>query len=204
MEKVQVISVNPGIKTIGELREGRFRLAEISRAIAPVRQSNSQSFKKAVDVVSGLNNNISSLFSAKMALLRVACASLFAFLLLAPVAGSVSMSELLTTEYMSAGLLCLSMLAGFLTRPLSYTGASWFGYGFVLSALAGSPDVTQGALMLLSLIFAVLGPGLYSADQLIRRGLFSMHRKIHKRRKASMTRTELDYRAFSQIDQRVK
>lgn len=200
MSKAQVISVNPGVKTIGEL--SRYdRLARLSRAIAPTGVSHKSLFKKAVNMLFGLNKGVNTQLSGKLMLLRILCGGLMVSSVILPMAPADLFSFNIATESIVMIALGTSLLLGFLSRLTSYAGVAWFGYMLTLSLIEGVPEVSYGALMLLMLVFSVLGPGLFSADQLLRKALFAIRRSARQRKQKDPT--VLDYRAFSQVERRI-
>ncbi len=200
MSKVQVISVNPGVKTIGELSRYN-RLARLSRAIAPTTAKHHSLFKRTVNLLFGLNKGVDTRLSGKLMLLRLLCGSLMVSSVAIPMISAEIFSFQMGIESMVMLTLGVSLMLGFLSRLTSYAGVAWFGYNLALSLIAGVPEVSYGALMLLMLVFSVLGPGLFSADQLLRKALFAMRRSMRQRKRKDAT--VLDYRAFAQVERRI-
>lgn len=200
MSKVQVISVNPGVKTMGELSIYN-RLARLSRAIAPTTVRHHSLFKRTINLLFGLNKGVGTRLSGKLMLLRLLCGGLMVSSVAIPMTSAEILSLQMGMESVIMFALGISLMLGFLSRLTSYTGVAWFGYNLALSLIQGVPEVSYGALMLLMLVFSVLGPGLFSADQLLRKALFAMRRNMRQRRRKDAT--VLDYRAFAQVERRI-
>lgn len=203
MGKARIISVNPGIKTIGELGLKSSRLARISRTIANSGIYKKSLFRKTINLLFGIDNRIDTRLSSKLMLLRVLCGVLMVSSVLVPMSPSAIVSLDFGPMPAMMCLLGISLTLGFLSRLTSYAGAGWFGYNLAMSIIHATPDASAGALMLLMLVFSILGPGMFSTDQLIRRGLFSLRRRILENRHRKGRRPELDYRAFSQLEHRI-
>lgn len=203
MGRAQIISVNPGVKTTGEIGSRYGKLARISRTIAPTVKTPKTMFYKELNLLFGLNKGVNTQLSVKLLLLRVVCGALMVLTVLLPMTTNEIVSMQFAIESMVMCLLGVSLLLGFLSRITSYAGVAWSGYNLVTSIMNGTPDMACGALMLLMLVFSVLGPGMFSADQLIRKSVMAARRTARQHRGKVKHSANLDYRAFSQVEHRI-
>lgn len=197
MNEAHVISVNPGAKTLGELRVNDNRLTKISRTIAP-HKIVSRPFKRMLNLLFGISSKVNRQFSGKILLLRIVCCCLLAATALIPLSESdltILNIPPVAVAMVTAGL---SIIFGFFTRLVSLTTACWLAYSMYLSILAGDADMTCGAMIMVMLVFTVLGPGLYSIDRLLLKALLRLTRKRKKK-----LNSRVDYRAYGIVDRRV-
>jgi len=160
-------------------------------------------FYKELNLLFGLNKGVNTQLSGKLLLLRVVCGALMVLTVLLPMTTNEIVSMQFSIRSMVMCLLGVSLLLGFLSRITSYAGVAWFGYNLVTSIMNGTPDMACGALMLLMLVFSVLGPGMFSADQLIRKSVMAARRTARQNRGKVKHGANLDYRAFSQVEHRI-
>ena len=86
------------------------------------------------------------------------------------------------------------LLLGLFTRISSTAGFLFFTYLTVSSVLEGSVNLGLVIPAIISIIFMVTGPGIYSTDQLIRRTLIKKINNRRNRRKAE----RFSYRAYAE------
>ena len=198
MNEAHVISVDPGVKTLGELRINEDRLAKISRTLTAPGRHVATPFEGLFNALFGINKRVNGQFSGKMLLLRVVCGSLLAGTALLPLAPADITSMNIPASALVMAFVGISMVFGFFSRLISLGGACWFGYSLYTSLMGGIPDLTAGALAMVMMIFSVMGPGLYSLDRMMRRGLLRLCRRSRKTRGHGF-----DYRAYGVVDRRV-
>lgn len=199
MNQANVISVNPGVKTLGELHVSDHKIARISRTLAAPRHI-ANPLRAVTNALLGINSRVNARFSGKMLLIRMIGGALLLFMGLPALAATGFDLTATGTEALiecGAGLL---LILGLFCRMSSAAAAGWFGYSFYMSLMAGLPDVGYAALSAVMLIFVVLGPGRFCIDQFIRRGVYALGRL---RRSRNRRQHGLDYRAYAMMDRRV-
>lgn len=199
MNQANVISVNPGKKTLGELHVNDRNISRISRTLAaPRRMANP--LRAVTNALLGINSRVNSRFSGKMMLIRLVCGTLFLLMGLPELLGTGFDLAAADTEVIIECCVGVSLIFGFLCRVSSVAAACWYGYAFYESFAFGMPDLGYAILSAVMLIFAVFGPGLYCIDQFIRRGLYALGRMVRRR---TLRQPELNYRAYEMMDRRV-
>lgn len=202
MNNAKIISVNPGIKTLGELNINEINLARLSRTISRPGQSSSY-VKNILNFVFGLNSRVNTHFSSKMLALRVIAGTFMTGLGAMALIGSaaVAMPHLLAVAACALGI---SMLSGTFMRLVSVAVAITGAYSLYLSVTAGAADMTSVMVAMVACFGAVLGPGHYSADMYLRRSLHRIYRNANRYdpdRNAS--NLHFEYNAFASVDDRL-
>lgn len=195
MKQAAIISVDPGVKTLGELNINEHRLAALSRSLTDT--SSKSSSKSAIpNLLFGINGRTSSDFSSKISMLRLVAGIMIIASVILPSATSFPASH--------TALLCalgLSVMFGVFTRIAGLASAAVLGSGVLASLSSGALDLTSACFASIALIFAVLGPGRYSCDFYLRNAL----RKLMATKKQTpAAESELDYRAYNNIDSRLR
>lgn len=189
MDKAKIISVNPADWTRGEaaLRNKKNATSRVAVLTKMARTHKKSSF---VDFITGISKGTNKSASVKLLLVRLLCGAIF---ITAGAMGlSNGMSEPLSAVSLAIGI---SIVTGLATRLATLGGAAFFGIQCHSLFISGiMPDaVLAGAFAAVALLLAVLGPGLYSVDQLIRRLVKGRHapriRRPEKQR-------PLTYRAY--------
>lgn len=199
MNQANVISVNPGVKTLGELNIGTSSVAKISRSIVrPVRAGRSAA-GAALRLLFGVTPH-GGAFSAKMALLRLTGAALAISMALWQAS---DVTGLLATQNLLALVFGLSLISGLFTRIVSALTTAFYGTSLYASVIAGTPVFTAASLAMTALAFTLLGPGRFSIDRLILRGLRALRRALRRQRQRRAERRAFDYRAYHYMDRRV-
>lgn len=191
MNSARIISVNPGLKTKGVLFEEGNRFAESGKRLIvnTVRHNRSLNF---IDFITGIPRKATRAMAVRLVFVRI----IFAVAFLAPSiyeisAGTYDMNSIL---YLVTGI---SMLCGIGTRVLSLAGVCMFG----LIAYSGmGADITTAGISfwqpavsaMLCMIMAVMGPGLYSADQIVRYFIKGSKKSVSAR----SSKQSLSYRAY--------
>ena len=204
MNQARVISINPGTKTAGELG-GRCtaRLARISRCITSPGRRTVSTFKRFVNLAFGLNRKVNAQLSGKLMFLRILGGTLMLLLVLAPMSPEMIFEFNLGADPLIICAFGVSMIFGFLSRPVSYASAAWFGWLLADSLATGSPDVTYALLLMIAVVFCMLGPGMFSADQLIRNMIFKIRMAAAKKRGARRMSGRLNYNAYTDLEKRL-
>lgn len=204
MNNANVISVNPGVKTMGELNMPKINLARISRKLTRPG-NNTPHFRKALHFALGIDSKTTSRFSGKMAIVRLITGCLFISFGIVPLIESgMNPGACEPIELLSLAL-GISVFFGFMTRIVTIAATGFFAYLFYTSMTVGEPDMLYLLSGCISAIICVLGPGRYSLDQLMSRGLQGIHTR--SRQSGSHRRsmeTSVGYNAFGSVDRRVK
>lgn len=199
MNQANVISVNPGIKTLGELNIGTASVAKISRTLArPVRAGRSAA-GIALRLLFGVTPH-GGAFSAKMGLIRVLAGALAITMALWQAS---DVTDLLAIESIIAISFGLSLVFGLFTRITSAVMTVLYGASLYASAVTGTPDFFAASITLTALAFTLLGPGRFSIDRIILKGLAAMRRSLRRRNERKARQKEFDYRAYHYMDSRV-
>lgn len=193
MNATQVISVNPGKKTIGELLlEARDNEPATHSIVATVaRKPKGHSIMNAL---TGISSKASQSTSRRLLFLRVITATILGGLAwYSWYAGAEPML------FIPLIVLGGSLLTGFLTRIVSIGMLGTFVY---FAFLGFAAPVISGALAFTALVFAILGPGRYSIDQLIRHTAISAAKRrnsIPAAPRSAYPHLKFDYRSYSHL-----
>lgn len=179
MADVNVISVNPGKKTLGALNL-EF-VEKMARTCRPITMGiHSPRTKTICNFIFGINKYVSSSWSSKLWLLRSVIAVYFISVgILAIMSGAegihfgISVANIVMGGMIFLGFLArISATAGFLLYASAAVTAA-LGYVWHLSSSEIPVFETETVMQaLLMLVIAVAGPGRYSVDQLLRRFIF--------------------------------
>ncbi|MDE7180708.1 MAG: hypothetical protein K2N88_05870 [Muribaculaceae bacterium] len=199
MNNANVISVNPGVKTLGELNINEINLARLSRTISNTGRSTS-SFKKALDFTFGIGRTTASSMSSRLLAVRTVAGSLFSAFGTLSLAGS-SMIALPHLLAVSSLVLGLSLLTGLCTRIASLAAAAMAFIASYSALMSGTLDSTALLVAVSGVVFCVLGPGRYSADAYLRSGLHRIYRNMHRYDpERNADKLNFEYNAFSAVD----
>lgn len=172
MNQPNVISINPGVKTRGAIREEGLRYGKFpARVVSGL--SSAPRLKDTLNFLSGINTKAVSGVSPKLALLRIACGVglIIAVCIKKPFA--------LTPVSVGAIILSVSLICGLFTRIITFCALPMIG----LAISHGMIDIpTASCIAFAGIFFMILGPGIYSLDQLLRRAIFRKHRKRMRHR----------------------
>lgn len=195
---MNIISIDPAQATKGAM------LSEISQSfrmkgtvLADIERRREK--RESLNIISGINNRISTIMSSRLFLLRLFMGVLLLALGIYPylpyeitaVPESSSVPQYVNIcEIVLGG----SLLLGLFTRISSAAGFVLFTYLTVNSAMQGAINLELVIPALISVIFMVTGPGIYSTDQLIRRTLIKRINNRRDRRKSE----RFSYRAYAE------
>lgn len=199
MNEAHVISVDPGVKTLGEICVNNQRLARISRTLSAPGRRVVAPFRKIMNILFGINQKVNNQFSGKMMLLRFVCGVLFVASVLVPMDPASILDLQFGVESAMLVGVGISLVLGLFTRLTALAGAVVFGFQVYVALTAGIVEAMPAAIMMLMLFFSVMGPGLYSVDSLMRKGLIKLSRTRARARKP----VAFDYRAYTIIDRRI-
>ncbi len=214
MNKPNVISINPGQKTLGQLHQEAERYNPVVKQLVSTISSTVR-LKACLNFFTGIDTKTMKGASARILLLRLFTAGLLASFgyavinpsvlaisdaVLVPALDSVQGNIALST---SIFVMAASILLGFMTRIVSVAA---FPY-FIPMVLQGTlPISIASALLFVALGYVILGPGIFSVDQCIRKTIFRNYKR-RARRRAMQARGprrlrghhDLDYRSYLRL-----
>lgn len=213
MNKPNVISINPGQKTLGQLHQEAERYNPVVKQLVSTISSTVR-LKACLNFFTGIDTKTMKGASARILLLRLFTAGLLASFayavlnrsvlaisdaVLVPALDSVQGNIALST---SIFVMAASILLGFMTRIVSVAA---FPY-FIPMVLQGTlPISIASALLFVALGYIILGPGIFSVDQCIRKTIFRNYKR-RARRRAMQPRSphrlrnkDLDYRSYLRL-----
>lgn len=214
MNKPNVISINPGQKTLGQLHQEAERYNPVVKQLVSTISSTVR-LKACLNFFTGIDTKTMKGASARILLLRLFTAGLlasFAYAVLNPSVLAISDSVLVPALDSVQGNIALStsifvmaasILLGFMTRIVSVAA---FPY-FIPMVLQGTlPISIASALLFVALGYIILGPGIFSVDQCIRKTIFRNYKR-RARRRAMQARGprrlrghhDLDYRSYLRL-----
>ena len=214
MNKPNVISINPGQKTLGQLHQEAERYNPVVKQLVSTTSSTVR-LKACLNFFTGIDTKTMKGASARILLLRLFTAVLlasFAYAVMNPSVLAISDAVLVPALDSVQGNIALStsifvmaasILLGFMTRIVSVAA---FPY-FIPMVLQGTlPISIASALLFVALGYIILGPGIFSADQCIRKTIFRSYKRRAKRRamQARIPRGlrghhDLDYRSYLRL-----
>lgn len=203
MNQANVISVNPGQKTLGELHINEHRLARISKAISGPSPISSP-LKKFFNTFFGINSKVNAQYSKKILLSRVLIGALYIYIGLQGVIAGDSWSSMSGYEIATA-ILGASIFTGLLTRVTGIAGVILYGIISYSAWIQGDIDISGIMMLLPAIIMIITGPGRYSIDQMIRYRLFTGLQGMKSRHRQNRRKENLryGYRAYANVDRRV-
>ncbi len=199
MANVNVISVNPAQKTLGALHPEM--LDKVARGCRVSNASSESGIKTAVNLFFGISKNSLSV-SGKMFAARLIASAWF---IMTGIALGIDFS-LFNTGAVSI-ILGSMIFLGLFSRVSSLTAATILVTSISMTDVLSmdfASFISIHSIQILSaavcLIVAVMGPGFYSIDQLIRRSIFKGIKKYNKNRAAHSAEMRLSYKAFQYAD----
>lgn len=203
MNNAKIISVNPGIKTLGELNINEINLSRLSRTISNPGQRSSH-VKDILNFVFGLNSKVNTQFSNKMLSIRILGGLLMTGLGMSAYLGS-SLTAMPQMLALTTGIFGISLLSGCLTRVVSLLTAAVGAFFIYQSIGAGVLDMSALLVAITAVFSVILGPGHYSVDMFLRRSLHRIYRHANRydpERNAS--KLNFEYNAFASVDDRLR
>ena len=213
MNKPNVISINPGQKTLGQLHQEAERYNPVVKQLVSTISSTVR-LKACLNFFTGIDTKTMKGASARILLLRLFTAGLmasFAYAVMEPPVLAISDAVLVPALNSVQGNIALStsifvmaasILLGFMTRIVSVAA---FPY-FIPMVLQGTlPISIASALLFVALGYIILGPGIFSVDQCYRQAIFRSYKRRAKRaaiRPATPRRLrnrDLDYRSYLRL-----
>lgn len=176
MDSPHIISVNPGISNVGE------RLQEAARYNHTVKSivtgiTRRPKYTTLVNSLTGISSKTMSGTSGRILLLRI-----FTVLMLGAAVYYGPTAGMQPSLMIPAIVLGISLLLGFMTRIVSIGAMATFTY-FAIQGPA-SPAICI-ALAFTALVFTILGPGIFSTDQFIRKGILRRANILRRAKKKS-------------------
>lgn len=214
MNKPNVISINPGQKTLGQLHQEAERYNPVVKQLVSTISSTVR-LKACLNFFTGIDTKTMKGASARILLLRLFTAGLlasFAYAVLNPSVLAISDAVLVPALDSVQGNIALStsifvmaasILSGFMTRIVSVAA---FPY-FIPMVLQGTlPISIASALLFVALGYIILGPGIFSMDQCIRKTIFRNYKRRAGRRamqahgpRRLRGHHDLDYRSYLRL-----
>lgn len=199
MANVNVISVNPSQKTLGSLHPEM--LDKVARGCRVSTASSDASIKSAVNLFFGISKN-SLPVSGKMFAVRAIASAWF---IISGIASGVDFA------LFNAGALNI-ILGGMIFLGLFTRVSALAAIGMLLTSFTMNDVLTMdfaafvsaNAITLISsgvcMMVAIMGPGFYSTDQIIRRSIFKGIKNYNKNRAVHSAEMRLSYKAFQYGD----
>ncbi len=190
MNSPQIISINPGRKTVGE------RLQE-ARQYEPMVQSIVTSMARKpkctsiLNALTGISSKNMAGTSRRLLLLRFVTS-----LILGAAAYYTWYSGTDAPIFIPLIALATSLLLGFATRIVSIGIILTCGYFAVIGL--EDPFVCV-VLAFAAMVFAILGPGIFSVDQCIRKAIFHMRKRNRNRDCKNPEKLRFDYKCYNRI-----
>ena len=216
MNKPNVISINPGQKTLGQLHQEAERYNPVVKQLVSTISSTVR-LKACLNFFTGIDTKTMKGASARILLLRLFTAGLlasFGYAVLNPAVVAISDAVLVPGLNSVAGNMALavsifvmaaSIILGFMTRIVSVAAFPFYVYMILQGSLPISISIAT-ALLFVALVFIILGPGIFSTDQCIRKAIFRNYKR-RARRRAMQARgprrlrghRDLDYRSYLRL-----
>ncbi|MDE6006262.1 MAG: hypothetical protein K2G67_01755 [Muribaculaceae bacterium] len=203
MNNANVISVNPGIKTMGELNIDEITLSRISRTLSNPGQTSS-TFKNILNGLFGINSMVTNRWSVKLASVRIIAGVIMLATGISSLTGMV-MSANSGMIGIAATILGASLILGLFSRILSIGAVGVSVVILAESLTAGTVDQMALTMAMVGAIMAIVGPGHYSLDQILRRSLFKLYRNRNRHDPdRDPAKIAFDYSAFASVDIRLR
>lgn len=195
MNTPTIISINPIVKTIGQIHQESIGSGRaIPRIVSNL--SVTPRLKDTLNLLTGISTPAMSGASGRILLLRFISAAIITVPALLFATGG----ELLLC--IPLAVLGISLLLGLMTRLISLTAMIYFILAGVQGMLALEPCCIFGFS---ALIFMIMGPGIYSIDQCIRKAIWRSYKRRAKRaalRASASSRLRnngIDYRTYLRL-----
>lgn len=214
MNKPNVISINPGQKTLGQLHQEAERYNPVVKQLVSTISSTVR-LKACLNFFTGIDTKTMKGASARILLLRLFTAGLlasFGYAVINPAVVAISDAVLVPGLNSVAGNMALavsifvmaaSIILGFMTRIVSVAAFPFYVYMILQGSL---PISIATALLFVALVFIILGPGIFSTDQCIRKAIFRSYKRRAKRAaiRPRVSRSirrhhDLDYRSYLRL-----
>lgn len=203
MINAKVISVNPSVKTRGELNISSINIEPLTRSMSSASRQPSGR-KQTLNLLFGINSGLSSSFSTKMMSVRMIAGIVITAMSVMSISGQIAGALPASMSWVSL-VLGASILFGCFTRVISCIGALTFGIAFLSTLSTTGSGLTLLTLAAASLIFMVLGPGKYSADLFIRHSLHRLYRNANRYDpERNPDNLDFDYNAFGSVDRKFR
>lgn len=191
---VKVISINPSVKTLGELNLPSMNLECLSRSFSnPGIKSTAKS--DLTGLFFGTSHKTGKWMQFKVLAIRIICAALLVYTgLIEGIPHNINNIESIIM-LTAAG----SMALGFMMRPLTVIAAAFLIFTGTWRSASDAIDMTTLFQTAACLVPCILGSGRISIDSIITR--YIGRRKAMNRRRSRSR--EMDYRAYSTLERRL-
>lgn len=216
MNKPNVISINPGQKTLGQLHQEAERYNPVVKQLVSTISSTVR-LKACLNFFTGIDTKTMKGASARILILRLFTAGLlasFGYAVINPAVVAISDAVLVPALDSVAGNMALavsifvmaaSIILGFMTRIVSVAAFPFYVSMILQGSLPISISIAT-ALLFVALVFIILGPGIFSTDQCIRKAIFRSYKRRAKRAaiRPRVSRSirrhhDLDYRSYLRL-----
>ena len=186
MNQPTVISINPAAKPRGILLQDAKRYAAVATRIKNSISITPQ-LKESLNFFTGINSRTMSGASGRILFLR-----LLTGIIMLGYSSIIFYTVGLSDAAVGLSVFGASLLFGFMTRIMGIAAIGVFGW----MAYTGSCSMELAAAIgFVALVFAVLGPGIFSTDQCLRKAVFRAAKR--KARNAYM-KLDFNYRSYVQ------
>jgi uncharacterized membrane protein YphA (DoxX/SURF4 family) len=191
MNTAKTISVNPGVKTVGAIFEEALRYQNECHGVTNNTVAYTM-YDNLLTFLLGIPRGCKRALSMRLLIVRLlVCSILFAAYFTGFVANFAVSTQIATI------IVAISILTGTMMRVTSLFATVVFLGTALTTAVYGcfmSDAFIAGVLALCTFFVAVVGPGLFSVDQIIR---FLVNQQIRRNlRKAEIRRRTQTYRAY--------
>lgn len=186
MSEPSVISVNPGKKTMGAIKEEGRRYDRIdTQIVATIAQVTR--FKNVINLITGIDTQSNMCKSASLAFSRLLLGgAITAF----GIIYFYSMPIIIAIVTLAVGI---STTLGLGMRIISFTSAIFFGFITAEEMFPMLPGIVTAVGMLIE---STIGPGIYSLDQLFRRALIRARRRNTRNKLQRENYREINYKSY--------
>lgn len=186
MDQPIVISVNPGIKTPGAIREEGLRYDDFNTRLAATIAQKPQ-LENSLNLITGIGSMTASATSYKILSLRIILGVCFI------AAAAYAFINVLMPVALISVILSFSYIAGFGTRLTSLAAIGFVGWLAYSEMLSMEYSVI---IALPALVMCILGPGIYSLDQICKKAYFKFAKG---RASKEVTSDNLNYKAYTSL-----
>ncbi|MDE5807663.1 MAG: hypothetical protein K2H76_06050 [Muribaculaceae bacterium] len=187
MNSINVISINPANSAKSALHPEVFE--RIAREYSVTRETTKMnlSAKRVINFCFGINKKIGRAFSTNLLVARS-----LAGIALIGYAFFAGLSFAAFSPAWMMVILAVSLVLGLFNRFTSFAAAGYFGY----LALTSAFSVSLLLPALIAVVSMLVGPGLFSIDQLLRRASFKYAKEYARAKAIKLAENRLSYRAM--------
>ena len=195
MNDINVISIDPSRETKASMHPELFR--DFAKKYKDIRDSSvsidaKPMARSIINFLFGINKRVSTGVSVKLLILRVVIGSIL--IAYAGLSFEGNQPTLLTWTELILGA---SIITGFFSRIVSIAALSLIGYACFSDFLnLGTFDFSLTLPLLTSVVFLIIGPGIFSFDQLFRCAFFRIAKRREHIRAIKLAQDRLSYKAY--------